>query len=80
MSLSAVQIYDLHIFLTVYSSLHGFIYRHYCNHVSICWFKLKLERFPKNPVLFLNKAVVPKAIYCFVSVFFLSKYCVHNEG
>ena len=24
-SLSAVQIYDLHIFLTVYSSLHGFI-------------------------------------------------------
>ena len=25
MSLSAVQIYVLHIFLTVYSSLHGFI-------------------------------------------------------
>ena len=25
MSLSAVQIYDFHIFLTVYSSLHGFI-------------------------------------------------------
>ena len=24
-SLSAVQIYDFHIFLTVYSSLHGFI-------------------------------------------------------
>ena len=24
-SLSAVQIYDFHIFLTIYSSLHGFI-------------------------------------------------------
>ena len=25
-----------------------FVWQHYCNHVSICWFKLKLERFPKN--------------------------------
>ena len=56
------------------------VWQHYCNHVSICWFKLKLERFPKNPVLFLNKAVVPKAIYCFVSVFFYpSTVCIMRD-
>ena len=56
------------------------IWQHYGNHVSICWFKLKLERFPKNPVLFLNKAVVPKAIYCFVSVFFYpSTVCIMRD-
>ena len=56
------------------------VWQHYGNHVSICWFKLKLERFPKNPVLFLNKAVVPKAIYCFVSVFFYpSTVCIMRD-
>ena len=56
------------------------VWLHCCNHVSICWFKLKLERFPKNPVLFLNKAVVPKAIYCFVSVFFYpSTVCIMRD-
>lgn len=57
-----------------------FVWQHYCNHVSICWFKLKLERFPKNPWLFLNKAAVPKAICCFAIVFFYpSTVCIMTD-
>ena len=43
-SLSAVQIYDFHIFLTVFSSLHGFISNHHHDQLPVGLLAQLVER------------------------------------
>ena len=44
MSLSAVQIYDFHIFTVVYSSLHGFIWNQHNNRLPVGLLAQLVER------------------------------------